>query len=229
MRIRFSLGKTAGSGWKSGWNPPSVAIRYGRSPQLERRPPSPVILNTPRTVPRRMVASISSVWRTGSKTPTASTWTSRIRSCSGMAMRSEPSTMILVSPFRSRTRRSRRSPAGRGTRRRAGSTRAAWSARTRSAGLRREERGEVAEQDRRVADRILGEQDVADRAGRQPLAQRVGVGSPVDADDAADADPEDPVADVPAGTERRADDEDEASARDRRRRGPGQLVDAEAR
>ena len=49
MRIRLSFGKTAGSGWKFGWNPPSVAIRYGVSPQLERTPPSPVILNSPIT------------------------------------------------------------------------------------------------------------------------------------------------------------------------------------
>ena len=95
--------------------------------------------------------------------------------------------------------------------------------------LRREQRGEVAEQHRRVAHRVVGEQDVADRARRQPLAQRVGVGAPVDADDAADADPEDPVGDVHAGTERRADDEHERPVAIGVAGRAGQLVDAERR
>ena len=75
--------------------------------------------------------------------------------------------------------------------------------------------------------RVLGEQDVADRARGQPLAQRVGVGAPVDADDAAGADPEDAVGEVHAGAERRADDEHERPVALEVGRRSGQLVEAE--
>ena len=61
------------------------------SPQLERTPPSPLIVNRPITRPRRIVASISSVCRRKSSTPTASTFTSRNFSFPGMPMFSEPS------------------------------------------------------------------------------------------------------------------------------------------
>ena len=94
---------------------------------------------------------------------------------------------------------------------------------------RREQRVEVAEQHRRVADRVLGEQHVADRTRRQPLAQGIGVGASVDADDAAGADPVDPVGDVHAGTERDPDDEHEGAVAVDGVGRSGQLVDAERR
>ena len=95
------------------------------------------------------------------------------------------------------------------------------------AGLDREQRSQVTEQDRRVPDGILGEEDVADRTRGQPLAQRVGVRAPVDADDAADADQPDPVAERDPRPERGADHEHPRAVTVDRGGDAGQLVDAE--
>ena len=119
MRIRFSFGKTAGSGWKSGWKPPSVAIRYGVSPQLERTPPSPRDLEEAhhdaaadrRVDLERVAVEVEHADRVDLDVEEVS----RARG-SLMSQRAEQDRLrrALVS---CRTRRSRRSRAGRGTRR----------------------------------------------------------------------------------------------------------------